>query len=1177
MGFKSFAERIGVDFVPGVTAVVGPNGSGKSNITDAIRWVLGEQSAKTLRGAKMEDVIFAGSDSRKALNFAEVTLILDNSKGLFPLEYTEISVSRRVFRSGESVYLLNGQPCRLKDINDTFMDSGLGREAFSLISQGRVDEILNSRPEERRSIFDEAAGVLKYKTRKKKAEHKLFETEDNLDRVLDILKELDSRIEPLKKSAEAAEKHQTLSEELREADVMLLNHDAKELHHIILSKAEEAKKIQLDKERLEAETEKSEKNSAELKRQLAQVDQDLHEMQQKLVDVSAGAEKWEGRRLLSLEKQRNTDQQLERLRLELEVAERLKIELEAKLEALHEKLKASESEYEEMTSEIDGISQILKRSVKETEKEIEELKSTYIDRLNEEATIRNDLKHTEERLEGEKTSSERILQQTSLLKERLEQLAEEKSRKVKELTALKKQLKEADIAFRESSQALRKTEEELRVQQELMQKAFNKQHEMQGRLRALESMEADFSGFYTGVKEVLVARKSGRLSGIDGAVAELISVDQDYVKAVETALGGAMQHIVTATESEARKAIGYLKAKNAGRATFLPRDVMKSRKLQPAVLRTVEQHPEFIGTADGLVQTEKAFKIITENLLGNTIVAKTLAGASAIAKELGYRFRIVTIDGDIVNAGGSLTGGGVKGQATVFTRKAELETLKEQLTRMTSTIGSATAKISDTKMAVAKLLQETERYRSLVESLQIEVTAAESGIRETDIAIRSIESEAATTEMGRRGVESTGSELTKKKSLLLEKHRLIKNELEAIRSEVAALERLATDRRNEEAVLTGRYNELREKIATLREQKTYQQSSIQDTKHAIAQNDQKLLSLHEEIQFLTGNDDIGDLTTEDIDMQIEQANSEKKSIEHAIGTGRENRIELAGLLDEGGLQLRQLREKTGEAIAVLNEVTVFISRLEVKYEAVLQRLLHDYGLYPDLGVVEDFDEQATREKVEVLKQELTTIGPVNPGAIAEYKEVSDRHDFLTEQRNDLLEAKNTLRDAMTEMDAEMTTRFSTTFNAVQNRFQHVFKEMFGGGDANLILTDPGNLLETGVDIIARPPGKKQQNLSLLSGGERALTAIALLFSIIEVRPVPFCILDEVEAALDEANVIRYSKYLKKFSEKTQFIVITHRKGTMEGADVLYGITMQESGVSKLISVKISEVPEEAIM
>ncbi|WP_203246197.1 chromosome segregation protein SMC [Sporosarcina beigongshangi] len=1177
MGFKSFAERVGVDFVPGVTAVVGPNGSGKSNITDAIRWVLGEQSAKSLRGAKMEDVIFAGSDSRKPLNFAEVTLILDNSKGLFPLDYTEISVSRRVFRSGESAYLLNGQQCRLKDVNDVFMDSGLGKEAFSIISQGRVDEILNSRPEDRRSIFDEAAGVLKYKTRKKKAEHKLFETEDNLDRILDILKELDSRIGPLQESAEAAKTHSILTEEMREADVSLLNFDAKNLSDAIIAKSEEAEKFKQSKEQLESEVGSAEQQSVALTQQLNAIDEQLDTLQKKLVEASAEAEKWEGRRLLSLEKRRNTDQQLERIQQELVVHEEEKLVLAEKLLSAREKLALTETDYGVISVEMDGISQILKRSVKETEQQIEELKSTYIDLLNEEATIRNDLKHIDERLEGEKTSSEKITQQTTILKERFQELTKEKAVKVAALAELKRRLTEADVAYREVSKALREKEDDLNAQQELVQTALNKQHEMRGRLHALESMEADFSGFYSGVKEVLIAKKSGKLLGIDGAVAELISVDTGFIKAVETALGGAMQHIITATELEARKAIAYLKAKNAGRATFLPRDVMKSRKIQPSALRAVEQHPEFIGTADRLVQTDEAYAIITENLLGNTIVAKTLAGASAIAKALNYRFRVVTIDGDIVNAGGSLTGGGVKGQASVFTRKAELETLQVQLARMAESIQNATAKIGNTKMDVAKKLHEADQFRKLTDSLQIRVATGESSVRESTIAIQAVEAEIASTDIGRRGAEHTGSELLDRKSSLLKSHAYVKTKLTTIQTEVTTLERLATNWRNEEATLTSRYNELREQVAVLREQKVHQQSSITEMERATGQVEHKIVSLQEQLQYFTGNEDGREMTAEEIGEQIVKATADRALIETAITTGREGRAKLSDQLEGQSALLRQLRESSGKAIATLNTLSVDVSRLEVKYEAVTQRLLDDYGLYPNGIIPADFDELQMRSRVEELKRQLSILGPVNPGAIEEFAEVSERHTFLTEQRNDLVEAKNTLREAMSEMDAEMTMRFSTTFNAVQSRFRQVFKEMFGGGDADLILTQPDNLLETGVEIVARPPGKKLQNLSLLSGGERSLTAIALLFSIIEVRPVPFCILDEVEAALDEANVIRYSKYLKKTSDKTQFIVITHRKGTMEGADVLYGITMQESGVSRLISVKLSEVPEEAIM
>lgn len=1177
IGFKSFAERIGIDFVPGVTAIVGPNGSGKSNITDAIRWVLGEQSAKSLRGAKMEDVIFAGSDSRKPLNFAEVTLILDNSKGLFPLDYTEISVSRRVFRSGESAYLFNGQQCRLKDITDVFMDSGLGKEAFSIISQGRVDEVLNSRPENRRSIFDEAAGVLKYRTRKQKAEHKLFETADNLNRVLDILKELETRMDPLKTHAQEAESHAVITKQAREIDSSLLNYDAQRLNIELVAIKEKASQFRAEKERVSMIIDTVERETVAYKQQLIGVDNKLELLQQQLVHASAEAEKWEGRRLLSAEKERNTGHQIERLQSELLQVEQEQHIRQVKLEEASEKLSISQDSYATISIEIDRITEILKRSVKETETEIEQLKSTYIDSLNEEATLRNELKHIDERLVGEQSSSEKIVERTVLLKERLNELIKEKAEKESNLAKLNEKMKDTEEEHVQNAKSLTEREQDLRNKQELLQQAYNRQHEMSGRIRALESMEADFSGFFSGVKEVLLARKSGKLIGIKGAVAELITVDNDYVKAVETALGGAMQHIVTNSAADARKAIGYLKAKNGGRATFLPLDVMRSRKIQLTALKAVNQHPQFIGTADQLVQTSTAYQIITENLLGNVIVASSLRGASEIAKLLNYRYRIVTIDGDIVNAGGSLTGGGVKKQSSVFTRKAELETLKRNLTEMATSIDMATRSISDTKMEVAMYMETTERARKLLEKMQLELAAVASSIRETDIALRSVEMEVTTVEMGRRGAETASTELMKKRARLVEKHEQVKNTIEKLQDDIDTLERFAADWRTEEATLIAQLTEHRERAAVLREQRSYQKTTIKEIKRAMMTAENRTMALQEEIQYFTGGHAGEELSIKEIAQRIERAVLDKKELEIAIIAERKKRNERAVNIDTKEEILRKNREILDEVSAKYNAVSIKLSRYEVNYETITHKLYTEYGLRPDFDAPHLSDEQSMRETLLKIQRELAQMGPINPNAIAEYKEVSERYEFLSDQRNDLLEAKHTLQDAMTEMDEEMTARFSSTFNAVQNRFRHVFKEMFGGGDADLILTDPSNLLETGVDIVARPPGKKLQNLSLLSGGERALTAISLLFSIIEVRPVPFCILDEVEAALDEANVIRYSKYLKRFSDRTQFIVITHRKGTMEGADVLYGITMQESGVSKLISVKISEVPEEAIL
>lgn len=1175
IGFKSFADRIGIDFVPGVTAVVGPNGSGKSNISDAIRWVLGEQSAKSLRGAKMEDVIFSGSDSRKPLNFAEVTLILDNSLGLFPLDYTEISVSRRVFRSGESVYLLNGQQCRLKDINDVFIDSGLGKEAFSIISQGRVDEILNSRPEDRRSIFDEAAGVLKYRTRKKKAEHKLFETGDNLDRVLDILKELDSRIGPLEQRAKAAKEHAVLTKEAETADIMLLNYDAQQLRRELQIKAEKVQQFEQEKSIVEAEANQLDQSIGEQKTKLAALDEVLEKLQQQLVHSSSEVEKWEGRRLLFVEKERHVGIQSDRIQEELLFERQEQQKLEEKYKEVCRKKVELEKAYTKVDDELKAVTKILRRSVKETEDEIEELKGEYIDGLNAEATMRNELKHIAERLHGEQSSTVKMTEQYQDLTARLATVQDEQQHVQAAYKELQEKAATVGARYEQVRKLSKDTDEQLREKQTMLQTAYNKQHEMQGRIRALESMEADFSGFNQGVKEVLQARENGTLHKINGAVAELITVEPRYVRAIETALGGAMQHIITATEQAARTAIQYLKAKNTGRATFLPLDVMRSRKLSHHILQTVRQHPEFIETADELVQIDPSYQIITENLLGNVVIAKTLEGASALAKLLNYRYRVVTLDGDVVNAGGSLTGGGSIRRTSVFSRKAELEKLHLQQQQFVQSVEQAERTISDMKMELAKYMQQVETERQQLESLQVKTATVVAHLRELTNTIDVVESEMTALEIGRQGSQVANEQLNSEQQKLQDAHEALLKKLKQLEQDVATLERFAADWRTEEKSLNEKLSKLRETAAILREQKSHIQVTLEDIQRAQHVSKSKIESLEEELIFVASNDVEEELTLDGIIATIETAQQEKKEAQEQIERERVLRISYATSVDEQEVHLKELRRKTELATAAHHTETVQFSRLEVAYETILENLVAQYGLYPDEHFNEEglFEVDVTRQRLESLKEQLEKIGPINPDAIGEYEEVAERHTFLTEQRNDLLEAKNTLQNAMDEMDEEMTARFSSTFEAIQQRFRQVFTQMFGGGNADLLLTDPTNLLETGVEIVARPPGKKLQNLSLLSGGERALTAISLLFATIEVRPVPFCILDEVEAALDEANVLRYSNYLKKFSKDTQFIVITHRKGTMEGADVLYGITMQESGVSKLISVKISEYEE----
>ena len=1173
-GFKSFAEKIHIDFVPGVTAIVGPNGSGKSNIIDAIRWVLGEQSAKSLRGSKMEDVIFAGSDSRKAVNFAEVTLILDNTQNLFPLDYTEISVSRRVFRSGDSAYLLNGQTCRLKDITTLFMDSGLGKEAFSIISQGRVDEILNSRADERRNVFDEAAGVLKYKTHKLQAEHKLFETTDNLDRVLDILKEIDNRLVPLEKEANLARKAAHLRSELREADVRLLHHDAAELEQQMVQKKKVVETDEVEQQKSSANLVQREKQLDSDKHALQQIEVQLDVFQSELVNKTSEAEKWEGRRLLSLEKSRNTQQQVERILQELQSAELTQQLSKEKLTTITEKQAAIQNEFEIVTKESKHVTSMLSSSLKETEQQIEQLKSDYIEHLNEEATVRNELKHIAERLQSEKSSTDKITIQASVLLERQQQLSIEHQKKLSENTAVQQQLNELEESATACQQKLSAEEQRLSTQQQVMQQALRKQSEMQGRLRALENLEKEFSGFYSGVKEVLHAKQQQRIQGVEGAVVELITTEPSYTKAIETALGGALQHIITATERDARQAISYLKSKNFGRATFLPLDIIKPRELPMSSRQSLASQPGYIGTAFELIQTSAVYESIAKNLLGQTIVATDLQAASGLAKSIGHRYRIVTLEGDVINAGGSLTGGGGKSQSTLFSRKAELESLSKQLQQMDDSIQQATVQTTETTNLVDASMRLRDELRIKVEEVRQQKSTIHSSLQETEMEIRSVEMELSAIEIGRTDTVSAEQQLVRKKGDLEIRHVELKNTLQENVTKLESLERLVENRREEQQSLQLKLHNLQQSSAVLKEQNAYHSNTIVDTRKQLAELDTTISRLHEEKQYMQEFAIGKELTPEEIESLSQQAVKAKHKIQQLLDTERQKRTLQAQQVLEHERQIKQLRQQVSTVSDRLNTLKIQLSRLEAQYEAVTDRLDEEYGLRPNELQIEALDIPKLRETVEQCKQQLAAIGPVNPHAIQEFEEVSARHHFLQSQRNDLVEAKNTLQEAMSEMDQEMKSRFETTFEAIRSHFQRVFKDMFGGGEADLILTDPANLLTTGIDIVARPPGKKLQNLRLLSGGERALTVISLLFSILEVRPVPFCILDEVEAALDEANVVRYSNYLKKVSEQTQFIVITHRKGTMEGADVLYGITMQESGVSKLLSVKLSEAAQE---
>ncbi|URT72564.1 chromosome segregation protein SMC [Cytobacillus firmus] len=1176
IGFKSFAERITVDFVPGVTAVVGPNGSGKSNITDAIRWVLGEQSAKSLRGAKMEDVIFAGSDSRRAQNFAEVTLTLDNADQGLPIEYSEVSVTRRVYRSGDSEYLINKQTCRLKDIVDLFMDSGLGREAFSIISQGRVEEILNSKAEERRTIFEEAAGVLKYKIRKKKAEGKLSETQDNLNRVNDILHELETQVEPLKIQASIAKDYLQQKEELEKIEVALTVYEIEDLH----SKWEQlSRQLELhteDEMKLSAVIQSKEAKVEELKDHIAAIDESVNDLQDVLLHASEELEKLEGRKEVLKERKKNASQNKDQLHgnmkeLTMKIAE-LK-EQKEKHSALRGKVKAEAGKLQIALKE---KQEQLKLFSENTEEKIESLKSDYIEVLNRQAASRNELLNIDQQLSQQGQRSSRLeMDNEKFIADRKKN--EEKKQKIQSnLENLQKELENQVHLFRNEDRKLESLKNNYQKQEKTLYQAYQYLQQAKSRQEMLEEMQEDFSGFFQGVKEVLKARGS-KLQGIEGAIAELIQVPKEYETAIETALGGAMQHIIVQDEQDGRSAIQFLKKNSYGRATFLPLSVIKGKKLNTTQMQSVQGHPAFIGEAASLIQFEERHQPAIENLLGNVVIARDLKGANELAKLLQYRVRLVTIEGDVVNPGGSMTGGAVKQKSTsILSRKGELEELKSRITDMESKTANLEKQVKLQKSEIQKQDLHIEQLRKTGEELRLMEQKVKGELLEAEFEEKSINERLSLYDMDKAQFSQDIEILLARKSELSVVLDQQQKQIANLDQEIKALtERKNTQQTSKETVVS-EINELKISFASKSEQLNHAEDKLAAINSELAVTQEKLKTVKEDLELLSSEMTNSSSGEQHLEEAAQQKLKEKNETLELIASRRNERLKLQASLEDLELEVKELKRQHKGLIGVLKDEEVKQNRLDVELENRLNHLREEYLLSFEAAKEEyplQIEIEEARKRVKLIKLAIEELGAVNLGAIEEYERVSERYEFLLEQKTDLQEAKDTLFQVIDEMDVEMKRRFEETFEGIRLHFESVFQSLFGGGRADLRLTQPEDLLNTGVEIVAQPPGKKLQNLGLLSGGERALTAIALLFSILKVRPVPFCILDEVEAALDEANVQRFSQYLKRYSAETQFIVITHRKGTMEEADVLYGVTMQESGVSKLVSVRLEETRE----
>lgn len=1176
-GFKSFADKTVIDFENSVTAVVGPNGSGKSNITEAIRWVLGEQSAKSLRGGKMPDIIFAGSDSRKQLNVAEVTVILDNEDHYLPLEYNEISVTRRYRRTGESDFFINKQSCRLKDIQELFLDSGLGKESFSIISQGKVEAIFSSKPEDRRGIFEEAAGVLKYKQRKKKAEQKLFETEDNLSRVQDIIYELEEQLTPLATQSKAAKEFLRLKEELTETDIALMIAEIKAARTEWTQREAELKQFNQELATVTEQIQERESTLATWRKQNAQADRLIEKNQQKLLALSESLKQTEGQKDVLLERSKHTKQSTQEYQASLAEAQKKVQHFEKQQASLTKDVDKKEAEIQQAEAQLMVTQQELEKYQKSTKELLAELRDQYVDLMQEQAAVGNELKYLERQYQQETAKSQQTLAKQTEVQATVAELSAKKAELVEQQTKLTQSSEETKTKVTAIQTEGKKFQEQLNTEHPKMYQLMNQVQQLRARQKSLQEIQENYFGFYQGVR--LVLQHKQQLSGVVGAVAELIDVPADFTLAIETALGGAAQHIIVENEVDARQAITYLKQQKGGRATFLPLTTIKPRQLPAHVAAQAATIEGFLGVASERVTYPDAVQSVVNNLLGTILLAKDLASANTIAQTIHYQYRVVSLEGDVMNAGGSMTGGANKrgNQGSLFAQNQELKQLTSEFDQANQELQVQEKKVQALQEKVTTLSEEYEAARSVMEQLRFEEQEVANKLQNISNDLTRFEKEQQISNFETRELNQFIETYEKQRTELATKQQELEEQRTKIDEEIKSLSQESDQMEARRAQIQGQKAQEQADLAVLKEQFNHLQIQLRGARVQKTEAMERQTSLEQQLAALTANFSDHELTEESLDEKIrelsvqrEQLQAELQEVKATRDTTQKEIDQLAEILAQQNQEHKvrlteqsKLEVKKDRAEMLLDQ---HVTYLETEYQMTFEKAVIDYQPTADVS--------GSKEKVATLKRSIEALGPVNLNAIEQYEQVNERYTFLSTQRDDLLSAKNQLFDTMDEMDDEVRTRFKEVFEAIRKEFKVVFPNMFGGGRAELVLTDPTDLLKTGIEIEVQPPGKKLQSLSLLSGGERALTAIALLFSIIRVRPVPFCILDEVEAALDEANVTRFGNYLRNFQNDTQFIVVTHRKGTMEAANVLYGVTMQESGVSKIVSVRMEDLKED---
>ena len=1168
-GFKSFPNKTDIIFKEGVTAIVGPNGSGKSNVSDAVRWVLGEQSIKSLRGEKLEDVIFAGADKQKPMNFCEVALTIDNSDNKLNVDYSEVTIKRRAYRNGESQFYLNNKSCRLKDIKEILLDTGIGKDGYSIIEQGKVDEILSNNPVNRRKVFDEACGISKYRYKKNESERNLKNTKENLARINDIYVEIENQIKPLYNQQVKARKYLDLSEQLKKIEVnnyireiQKIENQLKEINSQYEALIKELDNI--DKSKIDFE-----ESSKEINTQIEEVDKSIEKASEYINSIKSVIDKKDYEINLLNQSRENSSKKIQRNIEELEKINKSSKENKENLGKLYKEKENNEKNINELKSQLNIFiekNEINKNKIGTLNEKIETLKDDIIELLNEKQDVSN-------KLTTLNANKDNIDQRNESIESEIKEINDKVKEKEVLLEDLKEKINNKKEKLNDFKEKINNYYERLNSLKEENHNLSNKMQnnnyslkEYTSKLNVYIDMENHYEGFNRGVKEVL---KNKNLKGIYGALGQVVTVEGKYEKAIEAALGAYMQNIITADENSAKAAINYLKHNKIGRVTFLPMNIIKSKKIN-----NIQSKTPFVGIASDLISYDEKYRDILENILGRTIVIDNIDQGIKFARETGHKYKVVTLDGDILNPGGSLTGGSLKTSGNILSRKRLINEFNEKINNTKAENIDLEEKVLSIEKELVDCKENIKQYEEEVKVLDKKLIFNNSSYSRYEEEVNSLKSSMKKLETEK---ENLGSNL----NYTMEKKSILENQIKDIDNNHAenkeTIENLNKELNKENEI----YENEKSKFDSINLQLTKDKEILKSQNADIERIKAYLNELSNKISLIDKENKDEESEIKEIDEKIIIENREKENLKTQLNDNNKNlenkkiaRENLKQKLDENNVKLKDIDKQFMELKESIFKVESRIEKLESNKEANNFKLFEDYNLtYLQAIELRDDEIEINKKILDTLKKDIKSLGNVNVDSIEEYKEIKERYDFYSEQKEDLQKSIEAIEEIIKDLEEHMKIQFKEEFAKINENFKYVYNRLFGGGEGNLTILDQANILESDIEITAKPPGKKMKNLSLLSGGEKALTAISILFAILLAKPTPFCILDEIEAPLDDSNIARFGTFLKELTSKTQFIAVTHRRGTMEAADYIYGVTMEQRAISKVIALSLNEAEE----